>query len=284
MHQLSVWFIYFIIYSIMGWIAETIYCSVLERHFVERGFLRGPLCPIYGTGAVIILWLLQPYVDSWILLFVIGFFLTSALEYLTSYAMEKVFKMRWWDYSKHFLNINGRVCLLNSTMFGILVLILVKGIHPWIEQRIASLPNQLLYLFVLAFASALLIDLIVSIKATFRLKEHLEKFKEAQEHFKEEFEKYQREFVERLTEGRDDIMEQLEESKDNIKETLETKKDELLVESKERMQELRLRLTSSEWYILRSFPNLKPTKINMAVALEQLRDEVMKARKNRKYQ
>lgn len=285
MHLFSVWFLYFIIYAILGWIAETIYCSVLERHFVERGFLRGPLCPIYGCGALLILWALLPYVKHWLLLFAIGFLLTSVLEYITSFVMEKIFRMRWWDYSDHFLNINGRVCLLNSTLFGLLTLILAKVLHPLVEKLVGALPEHLLYALTVVVGIAFLADLITSVKATLRLKATLEKFREVQERFKEDFDQYQQGLQERLAEKKDDLLEQLNEGKENIKETLEsldTKREELLAESKQRLYELRLRLGGSERYILRSFPDLKPTKLNLVTPLAQLKDELKKARENRR--
>lgn len=177
MHLFSLWFLYFIIYSVLGWIAETLYCSIPERHFVERGFLRGPLCPIYGTGAVILLLVLEP-VKNLIAIFLLGFLLTSALEYVTSYAMEKIFKMRWWDYSNQFLNINGRVCLLNSTLFGLMALILTKGIHPFVEKHVVILSDNILYALTALFGVLFLVDFITSVRASFRLKGTLEKLKD----------------------------------------------------------------------------------------------------------
>lgn len=91
MEIIASWFLYFIIYSVLGWAAETIYCSVPQKHFVERGFLRGPLCPIYGAGAVIILWALEPYINNIPTIFILGLILTSLLEYITSFLMEKFF-------------------------------------------------------------------------------------------------------------------------------------------------------------------------------------------------
>lgn len=281
MHLFSVWFLYFIIYSVLGWITETIYCSVQEGHFVERGFLRGPLCPIYGTGALILLVVLDP-VKNWIAIFLAGFLLTSTLEYVTSYAMEKVFKMRWWDYSEHFLNINGRVCLLNSTLFGLMALALTKGIHPFVEKYLAILNDNLLYILAALLCAVFLVDFIISVRAGFRLKGTLEKLKETQEHMKEDLEKYQQEIKERFAEGKEDLREQFTEGRDTLKESLEAKKAAILTESKDHIRELRLRLSSPERYILRSFPHMRPTKKSLAVHLEELREEMKKSKEKRK--
>ncbi|HBB29668.1 MAG TPA: hypothetical protein DC000_10580, partial [Clostridiales bacterium] len=107
-------FIYFIMYSVIGWICEVIFCSIPEKKFINRGFLNGPLCPIYGFGALIVIFFLTPFKDSIFLVFIFGLIVTSTLEYFTSYAMEKLFHSKWWDYSNNRFNINGRVCLLNS--------------------------------------------------------------------------------------------------------------------------------------------------------------------------
>lgn len=131
-------FIYWIIYAFFGWIVETLYTSIPKKKFQIRGFLTGPIIPIYGFGALIIIYLLSPYVESVLLVFILGVIATSTLEYITSYVMEKLFHMRWWDYSQKRFNINGRVCLLNSTLFGLLSVVLMEFIHPnvvtWVHQ------------------------------------------------------------------------------------------------------------------------------------------------------
>ena len=106
-------------YSFLGWCGEMVYCSIGQRRLCEkRGFLNGPICPIYGHGAIVVLLALDGGCDSPVLTFFLGAVLTSLVEYVTSYAMEKLFHMRWWDYSRYRFHINGRVCLLNSTLFG----------------------------------------------------------------------------------------------------------------------------------------------------------------------
>ena len=122
MSPFYIFILYFAIYSILGWGCEVIYCSLPAKRFINRGFLNGPYCPVYGIGALIVLYLLEPYKTSPFLVFLLGIFLTSLLEYITSYILEKTFHAHWWDYSKRKYNIYGRVCLLNSTLFGILSL------------------------------------------------------------------------------------------------------------------------------------------------------------------
>ncbi|WP_346961821.1 putative ABC transporter permease [Clostridium sp.] len=113
----SVLFMYWIIYSLLGWVVETIYCSVIDGYFVGRGFLNGPLCPIYGFGELFLLLLLNQYSDNIAIVLILSMIYTTIIEYITSFIMEKLFKMRWWDYSEHKFNIGGRVCLKNSFLF-----------------------------------------------------------------------------------------------------------------------------------------------------------------------
>ena len=105
--------IWLFFYSVVGWIYESTLCSVRAHKFINRGFLNGPYCPIYGWGAVLDILILGK-VQNPVLLFFLGAIVTCSLEYFTSYIMEKLFHARWWDYSKRKFNINGRVCLLGA--------------------------------------------------------------------------------------------------------------------------------------------------------------------------
>ncbi len=164
----------FIIYSFCGWIAETIYCSLLQGKFVYRGFLNGPICPIYGFGALMVIYLLQPFHKSNLLvLFIASFLVTSILEYGTSFVMERIFDMKWWDYSTKFMNINGRVCLRNSTMFGLLSLFLVKFAHPGITKLLESLPRNLVLIFTVVTLALILIDFMLTVSSLLDLKDRL---------------------------------------------------------------------------------------------------------------
>lgn len=151
-------FMYWFIYSFFGFIIETIYTSVPARKFQDRGFLSSPIIPIYGFGAMSVILILAPYTKNIILLFVLSFFLTSVLEYITSYVMEKLFHMRWWDYSERKFNIKGRVCLRNSLMFGGLSVILIELIHPYIISIMNLFSRSYLSRLSSIFAVIILID------------------------------------------------------------------------------------------------------------------------------
>ena len=126
--------LYFFLYSFFGWLCECIYCSIPAHTFINRGFLAGPYCPIYGCGALAVLHILDPFGFSIPLMFVMGIVVTSALEYVTSWGMEVLFHTKWWDYSSYPFNIHGRVCLKNSLLFGCMVLVVYYLIHPAIQE------------------------------------------------------------------------------------------------------------------------------------------------------
>lgn len=134
------YFYYFLIYAFLGYIIEVIYVFILTRKIHNRGFLYSPICPIYGFGALFIIPLYY-LKDYWYLVFILGIIITSTLEYITSYLMEKLFKRRWWDYSDYFCNLNGRICFRNSLLFAFLVLFVIYILHPaviFIVSKIAS--------------------------------------------------------------------------------------------------------------------------------------------------
>jgi len=124
-------FLLFFTYSVFGYLVEVIFCSLHEKKLVfNRGFLLGPYLPIYGVGAIIIVYYLNQYQNDLVALFIMGAVFCSFVEYFTSLMMEKIFKIRWWDYSHMKFNLNGRVCLTNSILFGFGGILIVKVIQP----------------------------------------------------------------------------------------------------------------------------------------------------------
>ena len=155
-------FLWFVIYSILGWVYETILCSVKQKRFINRGFLNGPYCPIYGCGAVLDILLLGKITNP-VLLFLAAALLTGVLEYFTSLTMEKLFHARWWDYSDKKFNINGRVYLTGVIAFGIFSLVLILFLHPAVSTHTAILPETLRTAVATTLFSILLIDTIYTI-------------------------------------------------------------------------------------------------------------------------
>lgn len=165
MQAVLIQFAIFLIYSFFGWICETLFCSLAARKFINRGFLSGPFCPIYGFGAMMILLLFSGLRDHILLLFLCSVVGTSALEYLTSLILEKVFHLSLWDYSQRRWNLHGRICLCNSLLFGIMSLLMIKVIHPHVVGFLLSLPETLLSLGFLTLAVCFIGDTAVTIHA-----------------------------------------------------------------------------------------------------------------------
>ena len=175
LNLITTWFLYFVIYSFLGWVCETVYCSIPARHFINRGFLNGPFCPIYGVGGVVTIAVLEPFVHVPAMVFLLGMLWTSLLEYVTSWGMEALFHYKWWDYSNRFLNIRGRVCLLNSVLFGILCVALMYFIHPPVERLLLRMSVLLKVCFSCGLAAYFTADLIVTVKSVLNLNQRLEK-------------------------------------------------------------------------------------------------------------
>ncbi len=150
-----------------------LYCRLFEGKWTNRGFLYGPYCPIYGFGAIIVAFFLKPFFNNPILIFLLGCILTSLLEYITSYIMEKLFDAKWWDYSNIPFNLNGRVCLLNSVLFGILGLFLTYVVHPYTEALISKIPSIHLPHIVFLILIFFIIDIITTLNTILNLKEKL---------------------------------------------------------------------------------------------------------------
>lgn len=170
-------------YSMVGWVYESLICSVEARHFVNRGFLNGPYCPIYGFGAVSDLILLGK-MENPFLLFLFGAVVACTLEYGTSYGMEKIFHARWWDYSKRKININGRVCLLGAIVFGVFSVILICWMHPFLSGYVGLLPSAAWHGVFAILLIMLTSDCIVTIGGFAGFNQKLKEFSELLEPIK----------------------------------------------------------------------------------------------------
>ncbi len=241
---LLIW--YFFSYSILGYVVEVLYCSIGQRTFVNRGFLHGPYLPIYGFGALFILFVFTRITTHPIMLFFIAIIGTSILEYATGCIAEKLFSIRLWDYSSYPFNIKGRVCLLNSTLFGLLSLMVAYGIHPYLVEVIEAIDPGVLE------HGAMVIMLLFSIDTTssvFRMSA---------------FQKQLSEFREKRNEieNRIKILHDFKENKmlEGLRVKLDTELDEL-----------RLRLSISAKRIFNAFPSLTSGNEEKRLLLETLR-------------
>lgn len=160
--SIQIYFLLFIIYSFLGWCLEVICKKIEYKKFVDRGFLVGPYCPIYGWGSIIITFLLYRYSYDSLVLFVMTVITCGTLEYLTSLTMEKLFKARWWDYSQRKFNINGRICLGTLIPFGVFGLLLTYIANPFFINVINGLSTRTINILSIVFGSIFIIDNIIS--------------------------------------------------------------------------------------------------------------------------
>lgn len=165
----SVLIILLIFYSAAGWILEVSYCAVVQHRLTNRGFLFGPLCPIYGVGCVLMAALLKPFESNYVLLFLLAAVTTTALEYATSWVLEKMFSTTWWDYSESKFNFQGRVCLENSLAFGLMGLVVVRVIHPYVVHSLDQIPAHWLRVMAAVFFVVTSVDLSFTLETLIRL-------------------------------------------------------------------------------------------------------------------
>ena len=198
----------FFIYSVIGWVCEVLYCSVPRKKFVNRGFMLGPWLPIYGSGAMTVIVLLEPFKSHWYLLFIFAVILTSSIEYFTSFALEKIFHVKLWDYSTYPLNLNGRICALNSSLFGLLSLFLVYVVNNPVYSFVSGLNELAVNILSLVVVAVMSGDFATSVvkMAGFRKavdeinlykKEAEERLKELREASSENFRRYSEKIEER---------------------------------------------------------------------------------------
>ena len=172
------WLLIFYLYCFLGWCFESTVVSVQQRHFVNRGFLRGPMLPIYGFGATILLHVSLPLYNRPVALFLASMAAATVFEYAVGVIMEKLFKVKYWDYSEHRFQFQGRICLQSSLCWGFLGLILARVIHPPVEWIVASLPFVLLIVVDILFTAAFAGDVAVSVRTALDLAKLLEELDE----------------------------------------------------------------------------------------------------------
>lgn len=233
MELLVTYFLWFMFYSFLGWVWETILCSLTEGHFVYRGFLNGPYCPIYGFGALFDIAILH-WISNPLILFLSGALLASVLEYVTSYLMEYYFHARWWDYSEKRFNLNGRICLEGALVFGLFAVVLLKGIQP----RVALAIDQLVPAVSYAMASILAVGFVYDVTYTL-IKVHKLGAKLAELHV--------------------ELKTQLDSKLQQVRLELDARQQQLRLDLDARQQQLRLDLNAQEQRMLAAFPHIKTT-------------------------
>lgn len=264
MYEVEAAAIYFSIFSFIGWTCEVLYCSVLSKKFVNRGFLAGPVCPVYGFGAIILIWLLRPVDASIPVVFFSGVVITSTLEYVTGWLLETIFKTRWWDYRNKKFNIYGRVCLQNSILFGLLCVLLMKAIYPATVYAVGLLPELWIRIISSLLAAAFIIDASITVNTLLNLNERLKKLQELTEYLKKNT----------------DIHEWFNESEfyksfERLKLLAEESKNEINGRLKEKFESLTSK-KGSGLRLIKAFPNMK--SLNYNIQLNNLKEALIELR------
>ena len=238
---------FFFVYSFLGWCAEVAFHAVTQGRFVNRGFLNGPICPIYGVGMTAIILFLTPLKGSFFALFLGGALLCSVLEYVTGYLMEKLFHQRWWDYSDEPFNLNGYICLSFSLVWGVAVVLIMKLVHPLIYNLLRLVPHVVGNWIVLFFLALFVADSIATVQSVLKFNKRL-----------------------RLI---DEIARKIRENSDSIGGVLS---DEVL-ELKVKLDRAKSEGRYTEKRLMKAFPNLKNEKYDVWVT--EMKEKYQKKKK-----
>ena len=271
---------YFILYSFIGWCLEVVFCTINTRKLVNRGFLNGPLCPIYGFGAVIVIYTLQPISGNLLFLFVGSVILTSLLELVTGWLLKTLFHTSWWDYSKNRFNLGGYICLSFSLLWGAICVLLIKVIHPALSGLVGLLPQFIGIPLLVVLYAALLVDLIATVKVVTKLNRDLgriselaEKLHDGSDAMADGLGNRALAFADKVDEWdlegkRQALTDKLDDTKEKWQAGWEEEKEKLSAQ----MQHLLNRNKKSRRRLLRAFPNRKAQSNNNA--LEKLRERL----------
>lgn len=175
------WLFFFYIYCFLGWCFESAYVSAKSRKLVNRGFMRGPFLPLYGSGAMMMYAVSMPFQDNIVLTYIAGVIGATALEYVTGVAMETLFKVRYWDYSSKPFNFQGHICLRSSIAWGFLTILMTRVIHKPIERLVMSIPMNILSYVTIAVTIYMVADFTLSFKAAMDLRDIMVKMEKVKE-------------------------------------------------------------------------------------------------------
>ncbi len=227
---------YFFIYGFIGWCTEVAFATVKQRRFVNRGFLNGPICPVYGVGVGMVVILLESEELTLVPLYVVSTVLVTVIEGLTGYLMDRIFHHKWWDYSNQPLNIGGYVCLLFSLAWGVACVIIVRIIHPVIHRGVELIPSVFGIILVSVLGVAVLVDLYMTVAGIMKLNKKLD----VMEKIAAELKEISNSLGENIHENVMETMEFSEETRkqlDTTESELREKLDTVSEEQKERLEE-----------------------------------------------
>ena len=173
MYQISLLFMKFILFSMIGYVAEMIFCAIIDKRITNRGFFCGPIIPIYGVGSLALIWILKPFMHNVFLVILLGMVITGAIEYITSYVLEKIFHNKWWDYSEEKFNINGRICLKNLICFGLGSPIILYILNPYITDFLLQVKDEVLMGMAIVLFIIFVLDVVYSCLVAYNLRNRI---------------------------------------------------------------------------------------------------------------
>ena len=227
---LSLVFLYFVVYSFLGWCMETVLCSVVEHRLVSRGFLYGPICPIYGVGVLMMICWFQPFMGNPVLFYLVAMVCMSAWEYFVGWLLEATTHIKYWDYSWSRFNLKGRICLPVCLAWGLLSYLVLYFIHPRVESFLGGLRGTGLYFIDGLFLGILLADAIATVSQLAKTSKLMKKLRQAGDELRV-----------RAHLGKAELSDLLEEARSNLSDLLPDQLDEAGRAAKERYDELMAR-------------------------------------------
>lgn len=236
------WLFFFYFYCFFGWCFESAYVSLKEKHPVNRGFMRGPFLPLYGSGAIMMLVVSMPFQDNVFLTYAAGCVGATVLEYVTGVTMEALFKVRYWDYSNQKFNFQGHICLGSSLAWGLLTILMTEFVHKWVENVVFMIPSLVLTIATYILTFGIAADFALSFKAAMDLRDVLIRMEKA----KEELERIQKRldvmiaFInEDITTYKAELTENMSIRKEAFTESVESRMDDLKLSIDEKMAKIR---------------------------------------------
>ena len=255
------WLVYFYFYSIFGWLFESGNVSIRQKKWVNRGFMKGPWLPLYGSGAVVILVATLPFAQYPVAVFFAGAVAATVLEYFTGVAMLELFKVRYWDYSYRKIQFQGHICLVSTIVWGLLSLLMVYIIHPWVAHLVGAVNVEVVNVVTFIITLLITFDFTNAFREAMDLRKLIIQAAELKERLEE-----------KLEESREQLEDRLEEKKDQLGDYLEEKLEERraqLAERKEQLEERKEELEEHREMFEETIAGLRESLEEMHSGLEQ---------------
>ena len=261
----------FFVYGFLGWCTEVAYAAAKQGKFVNRGFLNGPICPVYGIGVGVVVQFLTPVENNLVLLYISSTILVTAIEGITGFLLEKIFHNKWWDYSGQPLNIGGYVCVLFSLIWGVFCVLIVKVIHPLIYKVLTMIPFVLGIIVMACLAVGLLADLYVTASAILKMNRKLETMEKIAAELKDLSNKVGENIYENVMEGME-FQEEKKEQLGNVREEMKARMEEL----KAKYEEMAENRTKVGERLVKAFPKMQVRQHKEI--FEELRERVRRSK------